>query len=163
MALKGANHPKKGRMIAAHERRKRILELRIAGHTLREIGEQVGLTESAVSMSLTKALEMTQKAIHENAEGLRTLEAERLDQLAKGIHVAAMAGDLAAIDRYLKIQERRARLMGLDLKADDAGGPQIVVIDTRLPTSAEVVDSTAVEVTYPELEAGETPPFAGDS
>jgi hypothetical protein len=45
---------------------------------------------------------------------LRVLEAGRLDQLQLAIWKSALAGHLGAIDRVLRIMERRARLFGLD-------------------------------------------------
>ncbi|MGV7222960.1 MAG: hypothetical protein ACQ9MH_15700 [Nitrospinales bacterium] len=42
------------------------------------------------------------------------MESERLDQLHRGCWDAAIGGDLYAIDRALKIMERRSKLFGLD-------------------------------------------------
>src|SRR5262249_60655880 len=48
------------------------------------------------------------------AESLRQLELERLDAMLMGIWSAASRGDLASIDRAIKIMERRSRFLGLD-------------------------------------------------
>ena len=50
----------------------------------------------------------------EGAEHLRTLEALRLDEIQAKIWDKAIAGDYRAVDRVLRIMERRAKLLGLD-------------------------------------------------
>ena len=48
------------------------------------------------------------------ADELRQQEVERLDLLTKAVWQHAMAGDPTAIDKALKIIDRRAKLLGLD-------------------------------------------------
>src|SRR5262249_7331072 len=61
------------------------------------------------------------------AEGLhaagqvRALELSRLDELHRALWPLGLRGDLQAIDRLLKIAERRARLLGLDAPTKGAG------------------------------------------
>jgi hypothetical protein len=50
----------------------------------------------------------------EQAQELRALEALRLDQMQAALWQQATDGDVRAIDRILRIMERRARLLGLD-------------------------------------------------
>ena len=52
--------------------------------------------------------------LQEPADELRTLELERLDRLLLGVWGQAAKGNQGAVDRALKIMERRARLLGLD-------------------------------------------------
>jgi len=62
---------------------------------------------------------------------LRALELLRLDELLNALWDTAIAGDLKAVDRVLKVMERRAKLLGLDapfeIKTD--GQIHIKVID----------------------------------
>jgi hypothetical protein len=59
-----------------------------------------------------RALQETRR---EPAELLRTLELQRQDDYLVSLARRLEKGDLGAIDRALRIQERRAKLLGLDL------------------------------------------------
>jgi hypothetical protein len=50
----------------------------------------------------------------EEAEHVRALELQRLDALYLKAWEAVEEGDLPSIDRCLRVQERRAKLLGLD-------------------------------------------------
>ena len=52
--------------------------------------------------------------VREPVEQLVGLELRRLDALLRGMYKRAVAGNLFALDRALKIQERRAKSLGLD-------------------------------------------------
>lgn len=97
---------------ATIEREKRVLELRRAGVTFDAIAEQLAFADrGAAYKAFTRALART---LQQPAAELRELELDRLDRLQAAVWAAAMRGDLKAIDRILRIAERRARLMGLD-------------------------------------------------
>ena len=61
-----------------------------------------------------KHLDEIAQTCTEEAEEVRCIELQRLDGLWKVAHDKALKGDLPAIDRCLRIQERRAKLLGLD-------------------------------------------------
>ncbi len=110
------------RHIAAHARQLRALELRLAGVTYEQIAEQLGYAgRSGAFKAVNTALKET---LREPAEELRTLSAERLDRATLAIWRAVSAGDLQAIDRLLRIEARRARLLGLDAPSrQELSGP----------------------------------------
>lgn len=98
--------------VAAHERRLKCLELRIAGKSLREIARETGYgSVSGVHKAIAAALLDT---LREPAEDVRALELERLDAMWRKVWQRIERGDLAAVDRGLRIQDRRAKLLGLD-------------------------------------------------
>ncbi len=100
----------------AKERTKDALELRIAGYTLEEIAASFGYASpSSVSKAIRRAIMETPAEL---AKELRTMEEFRLDGMQMAIWEKAEAGDLGAIDRVLKIMERRARLLGLDIRRE---------------------------------------------
>lgn len=102
------------RVIAA-ERRVKALELRKLGFTYRRIGEQLGVTESAAHKMVTKSLQELNEKSAESAVEVRRLELERLDEWLLRVAQEMKNGrTLAAIDRGIRIQNRRARLLGLD-------------------------------------------------
>jgi DNA-binding transcriptional MerR regulator len=91
------------------------LTLRKAGVSVTAIAEMLGWnSHQAASKAIRAALKRT---IQEPADELRTLELSRLDDMLKAIAPHVAAGNLTAIDRALKIMERRAKLIGLDAPA----------------------------------------------
>jgi flavin-binding protein dodecin len=100
------------RIITGAHRKAEALRLRAAGHTYRRIADMVGWTNpgTAHEAVMSALVEVTR----EPAETLRDLELARLDAMQGAIWDAALAGELQAVDRVLKIMERRAKLCGLD-------------------------------------------------
>lgn len=102
------------RRVQAAEREKAAFALRIAGATYAQIGAQLGVTGCAAHKMVKRVLERTRGETDAEAVELRRLETERLDALQVALWGLASKGDAGAIDRILKIMERRARLLGLD-------------------------------------------------
>ncbi len=97
------------------QRRARALQMRLDGHTYQEIGEDIGISTMAAYKHVIKALENLNKDNEEKAEWLISMECARLDRLHWANWEAAISGgDLPAVDRILKIMERRSKLLGLD-------------------------------------------------
>lgn len=97
--------------VAAAERRKKALALRLAGATLNEIAEVNGCAVSTVHADIQRCLSDIPR---QEADELRAQEVTRLDRLQRACWDPALAGDLAAIDRALRIIDRRAKMLGLD-------------------------------------------------
>lgn len=93
------------------QKRDRALKLRLAGATYQDIGTTMGVNKSTVKRWIDKAIDGVDK---ENAKALIALENMRLDMAQRAIMPAVVNGQLGAVDRLVKIMERRARLNGLD-------------------------------------------------
>ena len=115
------------------ERDAEAARLRARSLTYREIGEQLGLTVASAYEAVQRALRDT---LTEPAADVRELELRRLDEMWAAVlavlerdHLTVSHGKvitidgeplkddgpvLSAVDRLLKIQERRAKLLGLD-------------------------------------------------
>lgn len=104
----------KGNREKAAERRLRALELRKGGATYRQIGERLGVSEAQAHRDVCRALAGLQKLCEAEAEVVRTLEIARLDALLVPMMRQALQGNQGAVDRVLRIAERRAKLLGLD-------------------------------------------------
>ena len=102
------------RILRGREREEQSLTLRLAGATYRQIGNQLGITEQGAHAAVMRALKRQIKRMAEPAEEVRQLELERLDRLLVGVWRQATQGNQGAIDRALKIMQRRAALLGLD-------------------------------------------------
>ena len=116
----------------SQELTRQCLELRLAGANLEAIGRQVGLHKSNVSRRIKDALADIPAT---EADALRTIENERLDGMQVAICNRVRKGDLGAIDRAIRISERRSRLNGLD-------APQRVDLGAR----AVDIESVAREI-----------------
>ena len=98
--------------LAALERQMQALELRKAGVSYAKIAEVLGYASTGGShKAVSSALK---KTLQEPADELRKLEVERLDAALSSIWASVKQGQYGAIDRALRIMERRARLLGLD-------------------------------------------------
>lgn len=103
--------------------------MRLVGLSYDKIAEKVGFASKsgayhAVMAALTKTL-------REPAEELRTLELERLDDMTLPLMAQAKKGNQGAVDRLLRIMERRAKLLGLDAPvkiAATVSGPVVIAI-----------------------------------
>lgn len=88
--------------------------MRIAGATFEQIGERLGISKQAAHDTVVKALDQTRRETAEGAEVIRHTELTRLDALQTALWADAIKGDVQAVDRILKIMQRRAMLLGLD-------------------------------------------------
>lgn len=115
--------------IAQAERRTQYVNLRKAGYTYERIAAHFGVTRQAVYSGVKKALDEIKA---EGVPELRALENERLDDMLRAIYAQAVKGDTGAIDRILRIMERRAKLWGLDAPVRsvvDNGGTTRILIE----------------------------------
>jgi len=103
------------RMVEAKHRQQQALALRRAGATFADIADALGYANpSCAYKAVTTALAELPVA---DADALRQLEADRLDEMQVQVYRRALNGDPAAIDQVLRIMHRRARLLGLDMPA----------------------------------------------
>jgi len=101
-----------GKRIVAAERQARALGLRKAGHGYATIARELGYASAS---GAHKAVDTALRAlVAEPAAELRALDLARLDELLVGLWIDARRGNVAKVDRVLKIMQRRADLLGLD-------------------------------------------------
>lgn len=109
MAGESATSP---RRIEAADKQRRAVELRRAGASFRQIADELGY--ASVSSAYKAVMVALRKTLREPTDELRTLELERLDALTLVLWPKALQANLAAIDRLLRVMERRAKLSDLD-------------------------------------------------
>lgn len=126
MARVGPSEPKTGeRRFDAVDRRRQALELRKAGVDFRSIAERLGYEgPSGAHKAVVTALKEITK---QPAEEVRELELARLDAMLLSINTQIRAGNFGAVDRGLRIMERRAKLLGLDLQPENAPPANVTV------------------------------------
>ena len=93
------------------ERQERALNLRKAGTHYRDIA---GVLDCSTSTAHELVQEALTAMIKEPAKEVRDLEVARLDEMLKALWPAVVQGRWLAVDRALRIMERRAALLGLD-------------------------------------------------
>jgi hypothetical protein len=123
------SNPNKARttsdLLETAERREHVLRLRRGGASYPEIARAMerqfkgrlpnGWDQRYAYKDVKRELEKLRTEINDAAEDVRQLELERLDNLLKSLwEDAYVHGDYKAVDRVLKIMDRRARYLGLD-------------------------------------------------
>lgn len=112
-----------GKKLLIEERRKAVADKRKSGMTMREIADElllddrfndVGVSLGTVHSDLDVILARFRKDQLQAHSDMIILEVARLDAILRAIWPQAMEGKLKAVDRVLRIAERRAKLLGLD-------------------------------------------------
>lgn len=128
--------PAKARRLALQEQ---AIELRRSGLGFVDIGTKLGIGKSTAHRLVEAGMADARAQITASADDLKAQELSRLDGLLLKLYPVAAAGDVQAIDRVIKIIERRAKLLGLDAPVRTAlqgGGddapPVSTVSETRV-------------------------------
>lgn len=100
--------------LKAAENRQAVLQLRRAGFTYARISEQVGLSAGRCVKIVNACLAEFATDAAEQVEELRRLQLCRIDHALAAISAKISTGHLGAIDRMVRLEERRSRLLGLD-------------------------------------------------
>jgi hypothetical protein len=101
--------------LAAEDRRRQCMALRVGGASIAEIGRALNLSKSTVHGHVNRALAELAKADHEQTARYRALSMQRLDGLLKAIWVKATNGADAKLVREARfIVMAQARLLGLE-------------------------------------------------
>lgn len=115
------NATDRGKM-RGYNRELEAVKLRTAGFTYQQIADQLDYAGPQGAYEAVKAIlaRREQEAVDE----LRKIQHERLDTALRGIWPKVMKGDPKAVLAFLKIEERRARLEGVDspTKIEHSGG-----------------------------------------
>ncbi len=131
------------RRLEAVEKQRRALEMRKRGTSFDVIASELGY--SSRSGAYKAVMSAIEKMLREPAEEVRTLELERLDELLAGLWMKAVKGDAAALDRVLRIMERRSKYLGLDAPKEsnvNLGG-EVKVTGVPRPLSREEAEVMA--------------------
>lgn len=154
------------RVIAA-ERRRNALGLRRNGATYGQIAEALEVSVATAHRYVKQALDALEQETKETATEIRNLELERLDYmlrvLAPLVEQAAKDGDYRPMQMQLRVQERRARLLGLDAatKHDHSGAVTVEhnierseIDDLEKMWRESAIDADGEEIPPAELDVG---------
>jgi hypothetical protein len=90
------------------------LELRRMGKGFEEIAQLIGVGKSQAHRYVVAGLAAARAQIVASADELKAEEISRLDGMLTALWPKARKGEVAAVDRVLKIGERRAKLLGIE-------------------------------------------------
>ena len=91
----------------------KVLELRRAGLTWQRIAEETGYADHTGAYAAYKRA--IKRTMQQPADELREQELDRIDRLQLAAWPQAMKGDTKAILTIVRLMERRAKLLGLDV------------------------------------------------
>lgn len=94
------------------------LKLFMAALSYDAIAERLGCTVEEATDAVRAAIAASSVAMDQTSA--RIVELERLDALHRAVWAKALRGDVAAVDRALRIQEQRQRLLGEPTRVKDA-------------------------------------------
>ncbi|MBW4575689.1 MAG: hypothetical protein KME08_10440 [Aphanothece sp. CMT-3BRIN-NPC111] len=103
-----------GKKETATLRRVTAIELRMTGMSYAAIARQLNISLAQAYRDCAESLRLLSEQELGLIKQLRQLESERLDQALASIYPQVLKGSLSAIDRLIKISERRSKLFGLD-------------------------------------------------
>jgi len=124
------------------ERRLYVLALRRTGMTYEKIARAAvkkfgadnlpnGWDKLYAYKDVKREIDKIRSTLREDAGEIVELELQRLDEMLVGLWAKARRGNTAAIDRVLKIMERRAKFLGIDAperrELTGAGGEPLVL------------------------------------
>ena len=131
------------------ELRRRAWELRIAGLTQQQIAARLQISQSLVSRMLARARADATEATHTVAATATTEQVARLDRMLTALWEKVRNGNERACETVLRIEERRAKLLGLDAtvrkEVDITTAGNAVRFDVRIPVVERIGDIEATE------------------
>lgn len=101
----------KDRDVAAQARRTKAVSMALAGLSHEQIGRELGISPTGARELVARTLEDTRNY---QVDQLRDVENARLDRAQAAIWSEVLKGDVKAVNTFLRISERRARMNGLD-------------------------------------------------
>lgn len=102
----------------AHEKSSRLFkvaQLRLAGMTNQQrIASILGCSQATVSADFAELDSMWLASAVQDIAVAKGIELERIERLISELWLKALAGNLSAVDRIIKLMERKSRLLNLD-------------------------------------------------
>lgn len=132
------------------QRRKEALELRFQGKSYEEIARHFGVKKPTIYQWIQNQLAETVRA---PTDEMREFEVARLDKLLETRWERALDGDDEALDRVLKILDKRYRLLGLEApkRVDLRSLVMQISAEEGIPPDEAMADAISY---YPALKDG---------
>lgn len=161
-----SNHPNQsaspdevGRQVAIGQ----ALDLRIAGGNYRQIAKALKISVGSAHAYVTEGLEQLRNSNAESFEQLRQMEVARLDAML--VPLWAKKDQPRVADTILRLSERRARLLGLDVgkTGDEPPPPPPSTMPAAIHITLVAADGTKLTGSGTIAPPGETKAPAGET
>ena len=126
---------------SAARMRTKAMKMRREGANFDSIGSRLGVTRATARKLVSR--ELSALSSESGVDERRLLHADVLMELWRSLYPSAVTGDPAAVDRFLRVEERLSRLLGLDLQPE--GAPPAAARKKR--TAQEADDASYAEAT----------------
>lgn len=103
---------------SAARMRMKAMKMRREGANFDSIGTRLGVTRATARKLVSR--ELSALSSESGVDERRLLHADVLMELWRSLYPSAVTGDPAAVDRFLRVEERLSRLLGLDLQPEGA-------------------------------------------
>jgi len=136
-------------------RREKAIALRVRGKTVRDIAKELGVSVGLAHSDLDAVRSELAEQTREYAETERSFQLARLDEATQlCMRLIQEAGDegLAAVDRLVKLEDRRAKLLGTDAPERNE---IVAAIPEVTPDKARQIMSSLFGAVTPEPDEAE--------
>jgi len=124
--------------LVIEDRRAQAARLRVAGWPLRDIAAHLNVSLGTIHGDLEAVLDRTKETTDDVVRRERAVSNERLDAITKGLWAKASTGVISAAEAVVKIEDRRAKLNGLDApKRHELSGPDGGPVPVEAKSSLE--------------------------
>lgn len=100
--------------VAIEERRAKAWELRVRGKSYRAIATELGVSQGTIFSDVKALLERTRAETNDTVDHHRTLQLQRIDRALDALWPKIENGETEAMRVLVRLEKRRAELMGLD-------------------------------------------------
>ena len=124
--------------LVIEQRRADVVRLRVSGWGIVEIAKHLEVSVGTVHSDLSAVLVRTREQANDSVKVERELSIARLEKAIRKIWPKVERGDLDAIDRLTRLEQRLAKLQGLDAPTkQEFSGPDGAPIEVTTKTSLE--------------------------
>lgn len=126
------------------ERQLLALDMRKSGYSFRKIAERLKVSYQTAYRDVSAELSRMSELRDGKKEELRQLELERLDALTEALNPMASVGNPSSVSMSVKVMERRAKLLGLDMPLEvELGLKRETLLELKAKADAAGVDLAA--------------------
>lgn len=133
--------------VSVTESELRVYRLRLQGYTWPEIAQMCDYSTAKDALTAYKRVSEKFHAEMETINELRQLALDRLDAMLQNVWDRAQNGYLPAVDRVLKLEERRAKLLGIDAPVKNDNVNHNVTVE-GVNLSKVFVDESSIDLVH---------------
>jgi DNA-binding CsgD family transcriptional regulator len=127
------------------ERQERVADMLLHRMTQRQIAKVIGVSQTTIHKDIIKIRKFWQQEMSKSYEAHVSEEIAKLDQLDAALADGIRRGDWKAIDTSIRLRDRKARLMGLDM-------PQKTEVHISIEALDEKIKELEAKAAVPEEE-----------